>query len=111
MLWNIFASIIINNFTSGLKLDNSIERALIIYCDNFAAVFFYENNKSGSQNKHISIKFLVSTNHIKKNKIIIKFINIIFILIDPMTKDLSAKLYKDHFNNMGVIGSKWVCFI
>ena len=37
---------------------DSISRPLRIYCDNSVVVFMAKNNKSGSQNKHIDIKYL-----------------------------------------------------
>lgn len=78
----------------------------MIYCDNSAAVFFSKNNKSESQTKHIDIKFLIVRDHIKKNKIAIEYVNTKLMLTDPMIKGLSHKLYKNHVNNMGLIGSK-----
>lgn len=47
----------LRNFITGLKIIDSIERSLKIYCDNSAAIFFPKSNKSGSHSKHIDIKF------------------------------------------------------
>ncbi|XP_070015738.1 secreted RxLR effector protein 161-like [Nicotiana sylvestris] len=38
----------LKNFISGLTVVDSISRPLRIFCDNSAAVFFSNNNKSGS---------------------------------------------------------------
>ena len=45
-----------------------ISRPLKILCDNSATVFLANNNKSGSQSKHINIKYLVIREHVKEKK-------------------------------------------
>jgi hypothetical protein len=44
-------------FISGLRVMDSISKPLRMYCDNSIAVFMAKNNKSGSLNKHIDIKY------------------------------------------------------
>ncbi|XP_077232610.1 secreted RxLR effector protein 161-like [Tasmannia lanceolata] len=39
----------LQNFVTGLRIVDSISKPLVIYCDNSAAVFFSNNNKSGSR--------------------------------------------------------------
>ena len=55
----------LRSFIYGISLLNSISRPLRILCDNTAAVFLGKNNKSGSRNKHIDIKYLVLREYIK----------------------------------------------
>ena len=57
----------LKSFISGLRIMDSIYKPLRIYCDNSAAVFMAKNNKSGSRNKHIDIKYL-AMNVLKKRK-------------------------------------------
>ena len=38
----------LRNFITGLRIVNSISRPLKVYCDNSAAIFFSNTNKSGS---------------------------------------------------------------
>jgi hypothetical protein len=45
------------NFIYGLKVFDFISRSINIYYDNSAIVFFFKNNKSGSQNKNIDRLF------------------------------------------------------
>ena len=45
---------------------DSFSRPLKIFCDNSAAVFLAKNNKSGSQRKHIDIKYLAIREHVKE---------------------------------------------
>ena len=65
----------LNNFISRLKVVDSIERTLIIYCNNCVVILFSKKNKGRSQSK-INIKFFVFKDHIKKNKIAIEYIKI-----------------------------------
>lgn len=44
---------------TGLRIVNSFSRLLRIFYDNSVAVFIAKNNKNGSRNKHIEIKYLV----------------------------------------------------
>ena len=48
----------LKSFISGLRIVDSISRPLQLNCDNSAAIFMVKNNKSGSRNKHIDIKYL-----------------------------------------------------
>jgi len=57
----------LKNFVFGLKVVNFVERRLKIFCDNSAAIFFLKNNKSGSQSRHIDIKFLVVEKTLREN--------------------------------------------
>jgi len=82
----------LKNFVFGLKVVNSVERPLKIFCDNSIAIFFSKNNKSGSRSKHIDIKFLVVRQDINRELVSIKYINIEFTIVDPL-KGLSAKVF------------------
>jgi hypothetical protein len=46
-------------FVPGLKVVDSIQRPLKLYCDNESAVFYAHNNKSSGAAKYIDIKFYV----------------------------------------------------
>ena len=78
---------IVDSISRPLKLycDNSVVVCMAkLYCDNSAAVFMAKNNKSGSQSKHIDIKYLA---------------------MPPLTKGMPPKYFKDHVVQMG-LGSK-----
>ena len=64
----------LKSFIYGLRIMDSISRSLSIYCDNLAAVFMAKNNKSGSQSKHIDIKYLTIIERVKENKVVIEHI-------------------------------------
>ncbi|XP_071902633.1 secreted RxLR effector protein 161-like [Coffea arabica] len=99
----------LKNFISGLQVVDLINRPLKIF--NSAAVFFTKNNKSGSRNKHIDIKFLMVRDHVKKQEVIIGHINTKLMIVDPMTKGLSAKVFQDHAIHMGFNSSCYIISI
>ena len=88
------------NFVSGLKVVNFTERPLKIFCDNSIVEFFSKNNKSGSQRKHIDVKFLVVREDIKRELISIEDIDTKSMIVDPLTKGLLAKVFQNHVIHM-----------
>ncbi|KAK4400627.1 hypothetical protein Sango_1168800 [Sesamum angolense] len=86
-----------------LKIVDSIFRPIQIFCDNSAAVFFSKNNKSGSSNKHIDIKYLVVREKVNKKEIVIQYIRTELMVADPMTKALPANSYRNHVDRMGLV--------
>ena len=72
-----------------------------IYYDNSAIVFMATNNKSGSQSKHIDIKYLAIRERVKeKKKVVIEHISIELMIVDPLTKSMPPLKFKDHVVNM-----------
>ena len=65
----------LKSFIYGLRIVDSISRPLKLYCDNSIAVFMAKNNKSGSQSKHIDIKYLAIRELVKENKLLIEHIS------------------------------------
>ena len=63
-------------------------------------MFLAKNNKSGSRSKHIDIKYLVIREHVKSNKVAIEHISIGLMIVDPLTKGLPPKAYKEHVKHM-----------
>ena len=94
----------LRNFITGFRIMDSISRPLKVYCDNSAAVFFSNNNKSGSRSKHIDIKYLAIRDRIKKQEVSIEYISTNIMIADPMTKGLSIKVFSKHVEGMGLIG-------
>ena len=92
----------LKSFISGLRIVDSISRPLTLYCDNSAAVFMAKNNKSGSRSKHIDIKYLAIRERIKEMKGVLEHISIELMIVDPLTKGMPPKYFKDHVVQMGL---------
>ena len=92
----------LRSFISGLRIMDSISKPLRIYCDNSAAVFMGKNNKSGSRNKHIDIKYLAIRERVKEKKVVIEHVSTEWMIADPLTKGMPPFKFKDHVLNMGL---------
>eukprot|EP00253_Pinus_taeda_P015417 PITA_15417 len=92
----------LKSFISGLRIMDSISKSLRIYCDNLAAVFMAKNNKSGSRNKHIDIKYLAIRECVKEKKVVIEHVSTELMISDPLTKGMPPFKFKDHVMNMGL---------
>ena len=86
----------------GLRVVDSIQRLLRLYCDNSAAVFLAKNDKSRSQSKHIDIKYSAIGERVKENKGVIEQLSTELMIADPLTKGMSPKKLRDHVINMGL---------
>ena len=92
----------LKSFISGLRIVDSIYRPLKLYCDNSVAVFMAKNNKSGSRSKQIDIKYLAIRERVKEMKVVIEHISTKLMIVDPLTKGMPPKYFKDHVVQMGL---------
>ena len=92
----------LKSIISGLRIVNSISRPLKLYYDNSIAVFMAKNNKRGSRSKYIDIKYLAIRECVKEKKLVIEHISTESMLVDPLTKDMPPKYFKDHVVQMGL---------
>ncbi|PKU64457.1 Retrovirus-related Pol polyprotein from transposon TNT 1-94 [Dendrobium catenatum] len=93
----------LGNFITGLHIVDGIERPLKINCDNKAAELYSKNNRSSSKSKNIDINFLVVKERVQSSQISIEHITTNFMIANPLTKELSPKVFYEHVARMGVI--------
>jgi len=93
----------LRNFVTGLKIMESIERPLKLYCDNKSAVLYSNNNRSSTKSKHIDIKFLVVKERVQSGQISIEHLGTNSMIADPLTKGLPPKVFHEHVAHMGVL--------
>jgi hypothetical protein len=62
-------------FVPGLRLVDSIEKPLKIYCDNEPAVQYSYNNKKSDASKHINIKYYIVKEKIQDHTISLEHIS------------------------------------
>ena len=92
----------LKNFIFGLRTMDSISKPLRIYYDNSTSVFITKNNKSGSQSKHINIKYLGIKKYVKENKVIIEHISTKLIITNLLTKGMPLFKFKYHIVKIGL---------
>ena len=92
----------LKKFIPGLKVVDSIERPLKLYCDNELAVFYAHNNKSSGATKYIDIKFYVVKEQVQDQTICLEHIRTNKMLADPLTKGLPPNVFREHLAGMGL---------
>ena len=89
------------NYTQ-LKVVDSIERPLKMYCDNEPVIFYAHNYKSSGATKHIDIKFYVVKKKIQNYSISLEHVNTKKMLADPLIKALPPNILREHLADMGL---------
>jgi hypothetical protein len=80
-------------FIPSLRVIDSISKALTIYCDNKAAIFFSHNNKSSGASKHIDLRYLIVRKRVQDRTINLEHIGTKGMLADPLTKGLPPHIF------------------
>jgi hypothetical protein len=93
---------LLKKFVSGLRVVDSIERSLKLYCDNEPAVFYAHNNKKTKVVKHINIRFYVVKVKIQDQTISFDHISTKKMIADPLTKGLPPSVFREHLAGMGL---------
>ncbi|XP_040374525.1 secreted RxLR effector protein 161-like [Rosa chinensis] len=86
-------------------LSQIVSYALVIHCDNEAAMFFSKNSKRSNNSKHIDLKYYSVRERVKHGEISVLSIITDSQLADPFTKALSVAAFKKHIENIGVLPS------
>ena len=95
------------NFILGLGIFNSISKPLKIYCDNSTAVFFSKKDKYSNSAKHMELKYLTVKEEVQKQRVSIEHISTQLMIVDPLTKGLPPKTFKEHVDQMGLERRTW----
>ena len=94
----------LRNFILGLGIVNSISKPLRIYCDISAAGFFSKNDKYFYGAKRMELKYLTIKEEVQKQQVSIEHISTQLMIVDPLTKGLPPKTFKEHVDLMGLEG-------
>ena len=92
----------LKKFVPGLRVVDSIEKPLKLYCDNEPAVFYAHNNKSSGAAKHIDIKFYVVIEQVQDQMICLEHVKTSKTLADPLIKGLPPSVFREHLADMGL---------
>jgi hypothetical protein len=95
----------LNKFVPGLRVIDSIERPLKLYCNNEPAVLYANNNKKTKKTKatkHINIRFYIVNEKIQDQTIILEHISTKKMIADPLTKGLPPIVFREHLVSMAL---------
>jgi hypothetical protein len=85
-----------------LRVVDSIERPLKLYCDNESTVLYAHNNKKIKVVNHINIRFYVLKEKIQDQTISLEHISTKKMIADPLTKGLPPSVFREHLVGMGL---------
>jgi hypothetical protein len=86
----------LQNFISRPGVVDSITKLLKIYCDNSATVFFSKNKRYYKRAKYMELKYFVIKKEVYKQKMLIEHISTNLMIIDPLKKGFSPKIFSNH---------------
>jgi hypothetical protein len=92
----------LKNFVPGLRVVDSIERPLKLYCDNELAVLYAHNNKKTKDAKHINIRFYIVKEKIQNQTISLEHISTKKMIVDPLIKGLPPSVFREYLAGMGL---------
>jgi hypothetical protein len=92
----------LKKFVPGLRVVDSIERPLKLYCDNKLGVLYAYNNKKTKAAKYINIRFYVVKEKIQDQTISLEHISTKKMIKGPLMKGLPPNVFKEHLVGMGL---------
>jgi hypothetical protein len=92
----------LKKFVPGLRVVDSIETPLKLYCDNKPAVLYAHNNKKTKAAKYVNIRFYVVKEKIHDQTISLEHISTKKMIADPLTKGLPPSVFREHLAGMGL---------
>jgi hypothetical protein len=92
----------LKKFMSGLRVVDSIEIPLKLYCHNEPTVLYAHNNKKIKATKHINIRFYIVKEKIQNQTISLEHISTKKMIADLLTNDLPSSVFREHLAGMGL---------
>ncbi|KAM1185013.1 hypothetical protein ACFX2G_014666 [Malus domestica] len=88
-----------------LRIVDSVQRPVKMYCDNNSVVFFAKNNRRTSASRLMDVKFLKVREKVRKGAIQVEHLSTNAMIADPLTKALPIGVFKfkAHVSRMGVL--------
>ena len=95
----------LRNLFTGPPFMEFISWPIMIYCDNFVAVFFSKNNKASKGGRALDIKYFALRDRVRNHEVCIEHIETDLMVADPLTKRLPASIFCSHVIRMGLVSS------
>jgi hypothetical protein len=92
----------LKKFVPGLRVVDSIERPIKLYCDNELVVLYAHNNKKIKAIKHINIRFYVVKEKIQDQTISLEHISTKKIITNLLMNGLPPSVFREHLASMGL---------
>ena len=93
------------NFILDLGVIDSIEKPVMMYCDNTATISFSNNLKGTPGVKYIDVKYFVVKEKVEEGLITVVHTPTYNMVEDLLTKALAVGIFEEHVSFMGLLGS------
>jgi hypothetical protein len=92
----------LKKFVPGIRVVESIEIPLKLYCDNETTILYAHNNKKTKVVKHINIRFYVVKEKIQYQTISVEHISNKKMIADSLKKGLPLSVFREQLVGMGL---------
>ena len=86
----------LQNFIHDLGVVDSIERPIMMYCDNIVAVSFSNNLKGTLGVRYIDVKYFLVKEKVEKGLITVVHTLTYSMVANPLTKALPVGIFEEH---------------
>jgi hypothetical protein len=97
----------LKKFVLGLRVIDSIERSLKLYCDNEPTVLYAHNNKKTRLSSTLILGFMLWKRKFRIILLVLEHISTKKMIADPLTKGLPPNVFREHLAGMGLRESLW----
>ena len=92
----------LRRFLGDLEVVPGMDKAIVLYCDNSAAVANTKDPRHHKRSKHIDRKYHIIRGFVESGNVTVCKIASEDNLADPFTKTLAARRFEEHVEGMGM---------
>ncbi|KAL0457335.1 UNVERIFIED_CONTAM: Sugar transporter ERD6-like 16 [Sesamum latifolium] len=92
----------LRKFLKSLRISAHINDAVVIYCDNTAAIAYAKDPKYHGRTKHIDTRYHFIRDSIAQGEVVLRHIPTNDMIADPFTKPLRRDAFHRHVSSMGL---------
>lgn len=92
----------LRRFLQSLDITGHLDKAVVIYCDNTAAIAYAKDPKYHGRTKHIDTRLHFIRDNIAKGQVVLKYISTHEMVADPLTKPIARDAFQRHVRSMGL---------
>ncbi|KAL0281833.1 UNVERIFIED_CONTAM: Retrovirus-related Pol polyprotein from transposon TNT 1-94 [Sesamum angustifolium] len=92
----------LRRFLKSLRIFANVDDAVVIYCDNTAAIAYAKDPKYHGRTKHIDTRYHFIRDSIVQGEVVLRHIPTNDMIANPFTKPLSRDAFHRHVSSMGL---------
>ncbi|TYK04944.1 retrovirus-related pol polyprotein from transposon tnt 1-94 [Cucumis melo var. makuwa] len=92
----------LRKFLTNLEVVPNMHLSITLYCDNSGAIANSRELRRHKRKKHIELKYHLIKKIIHHDDVVVIQISSEQNIVDPFTKALTAKVFEDHLQSLGL---------